>query len=54
MQSRYDMNSRELHDNYFLAVWKVQETLARRPLAIQLAVVPPLNMGEKGCGDYAE
>ena len=54
MQCRHDMGGlRELHDNYFVAVQKIQETQAR-PLATQLAVAPPLNMGKKGCGGSAE
>jgi hypothetical protein len=53
MQSRHDMGLREPHDNYFVAVLKTQEILAR-PLMTQLAVVPPLNIGGKGCGGSAE
>ena len=42
-----------LHDNYFVAVWKVQATLAR-PLVTHIAVVPPLNIGGRECGVSAE
>ena len=51
------MNLKGFHDKYLVVVREIQETLAR-PRVTQLAVVrilvPPLNIGEKGCEGSVE